>query len=103
MDRVKQKCFVWGLLICLVLVNGYMVAPSVAHAAKHASHKAGTHSTGLCAWLCAAGQGIETSSIIPEAKPLPTDIVVFERVVQTQQVLPLQAFLRGPPLSITLN
>ena len=103
MSRLKSYALVWSLLVCLVLVNGYMAAPSVAHAAKHASHQAGTHSTGICAWLCAVGQGIETSSVIPEAKPLPTDIVVFDRVVQTQQVLPLQAFLRGPPLSITLN
>ena len=99
MVRLKRSGLVWALLFCLVLVNGFMAAPSVAHAAHHASHKAGTHSTSLCAWLCAAGQGIETGFIVPEANSLPVDYFVFEWRAEIQQALPLQAFLRGPPAS----
>jgi len=40
-----------------------MAAPSVAHAEHHGAHKAGTHATGICAWLCAAGQETESSSV----------------------------------------
>jgi hypothetical protein len=59
---VKRSGLVWGLVLCLVLVNGFMAAPSVAHAEHHGAHKAGTHATGMCAWLCAAGQQVESSS-----------------------------------------
>ncbi len=62
-SRIKRPWFVWLLLLCLVLVNGFMAAPGVGHAEHHATHKAGTHTTGICAWFCAAGQGVESSSV----------------------------------------
>ena len=40
-----------------------MAAPGVAHAEHHGAHKADTHATGICAWLCAAGQEVESSSV----------------------------------------
>ena len=48
MVRLKQSWLVWSLLLCLVLVNGLLAVPAVAHADHHAKHQAGTHSTGLC-------------------------------------------------------
>ena len=36
-----------------------MYPQTVAHAAHHAHHKAATHSTALCTWMCAAGQAQE--------------------------------------------
>jgi hypothetical protein len=62
MGRLKQSGFVWSLLLCLVLVNGFLAVPAVAHADHHAKHEAGTHSTGLCAWQCIAGQTAEAAS-----------------------------------------
>ena len=49
----KRPTLIWGLLLVIVMVNGLMAAPSVGHAEHHADHQTGTHSTGLCAWLCA--------------------------------------------------
>jgi hypothetical protein len=41
-----------------------MAAPGVAHAEHHGTHHdAGTHASGICAWFCASGQGVETSSV----------------------------------------
>lgn len=88
---------VWALLLCLVLVNGFMAAPSVAHAAHHATHQANTHATGICAWLCTAGQGLESPSVIFEsvlqvvgrAGDVPADRATFHA--------PAILFLRGPP------
>jgi len=40
-----------------------MAAPSVGHAEHHSSHNAGTHATGICAWFCAAGQDVESSTV----------------------------------------
>jgi len=74
-----------------------MAAPSVAHAAHHASHKAGTHSTSLCAWLCAAGQGIETSSVSPESALRLLTLVEFRDVDQIQKRFLSVVLLRGPP------
>ncbi|MBH0200203.1 MAG: hypothetical protein HP497_12415 [Nitrospira sp.] len=61
--RLKYPGAVWALVLCLVLVNAAMAAPSVAHAEHHGAHKAGTHATGICAWLCAAGQAVESSPV----------------------------------------
>lgn len=60
--KLKQSWFVGSLLFCLVLVNGFMAVPAVVHADHHAKHEAGMHSTGLCAWECAAGQTAEDVS-----------------------------------------
>jgi hypothetical protein len=94
---VKRAAFVWALLFCIVLVNGFMAAPSVGHAEHHAKHQAGTHSTGICAWLCAAGQGVETTS----AQPVSglqlierTILLPFNAVINTVWFL---RFFRGPP------
>jgi hypothetical protein len=97
MAELKRSGLVWALLLCLVLVNGFMAAPSVAHAAHHATHKAGTHTTGLCAWLCAAGQGIETSSVSLESTLQLVDRVDFYHVDRPQHDRASCIFLRGPP------
>jgi hypothetical protein len=56
--------FVWALVLCLVLTNGFMAAPSVAHAEPHGTHHdAGTHASGICAWFCASGQEVEHSPV----------------------------------------
>ncbi len=97
MVMLKRSALVWPLLLCLVLVNGFMAAPSVAHAAHHANHQAGTHTTGLCAWLCAAGQGIETAPVNLESKLQLFDLVVCRDVSQAQRQLSSLPFFRGPP------
>lgn len=99
MSRLKHPKLVWGLLLCLVLVNGSMAVPSVAHAAKHATHKAGTHSTGLCAWLCAAGQGIESASVPFESKLQVLDSVELQHVDYIRCPSSSFVFPRGPPPS----
>jgi hypothetical protein len=94
---VKRSAFVWALLFCIVLVNGFMAAPSVGHAEHHADHQAGTHSSGLCAWLCAGAVGIESSAVqfvsglrLLEWVSIPSFDVVLS-------VVPLSYFFRGPP------
>lgn len=95
--RLKQSWFVWSLLTCLVLVNGAMAAPSVGHAEHHADHKAGTHSTGLCAWLCAAGQEVESTSILLEStlQLVEQTVVVHSNPIRVP--VAFHYFFRGPP------
>ena len=94
---MTRPAFVWTLLFCIVLVNGLMAAPSVGHAQHHADHQGATHSTGICAWLCAAGVGIESSDIqliselqFLERVGIPSFDIIFSAV-------PFSSFFRGPP------
>ncbi|MGE0470644.1 MAG: hypothetical protein AB7L09_18935 [Nitrospira sp.] len=94
----KRSAFIWALLFCIVLVNGAMVAPSVSHAEHHADHQAGSHSTGLCAWLCAGGVGIGSSGVqfgshlqlLAPVNSSPGETVL--------SVVSLSYFFRGPPI-----
>jgi len=74
-----------------------MAAPSVGHAEHHADHQAGTHSSGLCAWLCAGAVGIESSVVqvasglqLLEWIAIPSFDLVFREIT-------LPYFFRGPP------
>ncbi len=88
---------VWLLLLCVLLANGLTAAPSVAHAAKHGSHESGTHSTGLCAWLCAAGHGVEASSLSFESTLQLVDRVHDVGAGRFSPPQTLTAYFRGPP------
>lgn len=95
--QAKRLALVWALLLCIGLVNGFMAAPSVGHAEHHADHQAGTHSTGICAWLCAAGQDIQSVSA-----PLISEFQSVQWTVATRvdPVLTPGFFyhsFRGPP------
>ena len=95
----RRPVFVWALLLCIVLVNASMAAPSVGHAKHHADHQTGTHSTGICAWLCAAGQGIESASAPLNTQLQPIEGLVAVQIKPTLTPISLRNFSRGPPIS----
>lgn len=97
MVRVKQPGLVWSLLLCLVLVNGFVAAPAVAHADHHAKHQAGTHSTGLCAWQCAAGQSIDTAAVVLSSSLQFVDMVEAHQIDRVPTASPVLRLFRGPP------
>jgi hypothetical protein len=75
-----------------------MVYPqTLAHAAHHAHHKAATHSTALCTWMCAAGQAQESISFNFEIETQP--LALLERFVAPPVIEVHFAALasRGPP------
>lgn len=95
--NIKRPALVWGLLLVIVMVSGFMAAPSVGHVQHHADHQAGTHSTGLCAWLCAGGVGITSSDVqfISQLQLLErSGSSILEPVLS---VVSLPYFFRGPP------
>lgn len=101
MGRLKLSAYTWTLLLCLVLTNGFMAAPSVAHAEHHgAHHDAGTHASGICAWLCAAGQDIDTSPVEPTSNLQLVELVLVAYLGEAQDLITLSAFPRGPPLHL---
>lgn len=74
-----------------------MAAPSVGHAEHHADHQAGTHSSGICAWLCAGGVGIESSVVQLTSKPQLLEWISIPSFDVVLSVVSLPYFFRGPP------
>lgn len=98
---MTRSALIWALLLCIVLVNGAMAAPSVGHAEHHADHQAGAHSTGLCAWLCVAGQGVESSSVVVTSTLQLVEGVVVSRCEAILDPGAFPHFLRGPPVVLS--
>jgi len=102
MSLVKRPRLVWALLVCLVLTNGFMAVPSVVHAEHHGTHHdAGTHASGICAWLCAAGQDIDISSVEPTSNLQLVEYAQVAYFDEVQDSITLSTFPRGPPLSLS--
>lgn len=102
MFLVKRPRLVWALLVCLVLTNGFMAAPSAAHAEHHGTHHdAGTHASGICAWFCTAGQDIDTSSVEPTSTLQLVESAPVAGLVVAQDSIALSTFPRGPPLPLS--
>ncbi len=95
---INNSKLVWASLLCLVLVNGSMAAPSVAHAEHHGHHQAGTHTTSICAWLCAAGQEVESSSVEFESSLQLIGLTESPSANPILQLFSTNRFARGPPI-----
>ncbi len=97
MSTMKSPAVVWVLLFCTLFVNGFMVAPSVGHAEHHTDHQTTTHSSGMCAWFCTAGEAIESALVQLNQQLQPIEQVAPAPVAT---LLPLDSFhsrFRGPP------
>ena len=99
MIRLNRQILVLPLVACLLLVPALASPATVAHEAQHAHHKAATHSSALCSWLCGAGQGFQLSDsvFVPTIVFLATlDIESADQIDDAVSVLSLS---RGPPAS----
>jgi hypothetical protein len=97
--RLNRQIFILPLVACLLLVPALGASATVAHEAQHAHHKAATHSSALCSWLCGVGQGFDlTDSVfVPTIIFLETlDSEFADQTDDTVFVFPLS---RGPPAS----
>lgn len=99
MSRIidKPSWLVWSLLACLVLANGFMTVFSAGHLDNHTGHHSGTHATGPCAWLCAAGQAVESGLVHLDGhdrSTVPVDWLTLDAFTAT---LSFRAWFRGPP------
>ncbi|MFY4727649.1 hypothetical protein [Nitrospira sp. BLG_2] len=94
---IKQSGLVWAVLLAVVLANGFMAAPSVGHAEHDACHQTQSHSTGLCAWLCAGGVGIESSVVQFSSERQLLEWLGIPPSDVALTVVSLSYFFRGPP------
>ncbi len=83
------------LTIMLILVMGLMELSMASHAIDHQHHSAQTHTTGICAWMCAAAHTISTDSQIFAPHVTRLEIVQsspFSSIIShTQLFLPARA------------
>ncbi len=90
-----------GLAACLLFLSGSLLSQVAQHALHHAHHKATTHASPLCAWICAAGEIHQGVAVHPTADGAPaaqTDAAVVQNPLL---ILCLEVLSRGPPLSLT--
>ena len=98
MNRRIRQFAVGGLALWLVALSGIVYPQLTAHMAQHAHHKAATHATALCSWLCIAADAVESTAV---------DIAPVRYVTFLEQVSPVtqlhvshssQPPSRAPPL-----
>ena len=86
MPRISLKPIALLVVTAIVLMLTLATSGTFAHEVKHATHhSAAMHTSGLCAWMCAAGGAVITPAFLP----------AFSTVVQ-QPVL----ILASQPLSL---
>jgi hypothetical protein len=56
------KAFSLALSFTLILMMGSMQLNVGSHSVEHQHHSAQTHTTGICAWMCAAAQTISSDT-----------------------------------------
>ena len=59
MTHKIRQCVVGGFALWLVALSGIVYPQLTAHMAQHAHHRAATHATALCSWLCIAADAVE--------------------------------------------
>jgi len=79
--RPIRKITAVGLVACLLTLTGLVYPQTVPHAAHHAHHQASDHTSPLCAWLCATGQGVESAKLFFHGLVLPLRVFEFPKEV----------------------
>lgn len=94
---ILKRQFIGPLAALLLLVGALASLQSVTHATHHAHHNAATHVTAFCAWMCAAGQIIESGAIQFEAGFRPPGIAQPFGLVEPDLIVWSVFASRGPP------
>lgn len=89
------------LLACAFLILQGMVYPHMLeHLSQHVHHQPGVHGTVVCAWMCAAGQDVESvAEWVPVTSPVIAlaDDILFDSISIESRALWTS---RGPPNSL---
>jgi hypothetical protein len=83
----------------LVALSGIVYPQLAAHMGQHAHHKAATHATALCSWLCISADVVEGASV--DCAPVDHVALVEQEILESQVSVPLtvQPPSRAPPLA----
>lgn len=86
------------LILCILVVGGLASAQSITHESHHAHHQKAAHSTALCSWMCAAGQGWEGASLPTPLELIPLEFVELASLSQASTLYTNSSATRGPPV-----
>ena len=92
-----RHILVWALAACVLLAIGLVYPQTVPHAVHHAHHTAATHTSALCAWLCAVGQSLEGLEPVYEGYVRSLGLTVLPRELRPLNPLSTSPTSRGPP------
>ncbi len=79
-------------------MSGALSAQAAQHSTHHAHHKAATHASSICSWMCAAGQVIQ--SVDFELREPNRTIIEIEIHIPSSvdRVLSYSSHSRAPPV-----
>jgi len=98
MNNSLRRSVAVGLAVCLLLLSALVYPQTVAHAAHHAHHKAATHATALCSWMCAAGQVLEGIQVVLQTDFAPILFAALPVFHEPCNNITLVSSSRGPPV-----
>ena len=98
MNRRIQQCVVGGFALWLVALSGIVYPQLTSHMGQHEHHKAATHATALCSWLCNAADAVEGTSV--SFAPVEQVALFEQERFESQIPAPLTVHppSRAPPL-----
>jgi hypothetical protein len=96
--RLNRQILVLPLVACLLLAPALASPAMVTHEAQHAHHKAATHSSALCTWLCGAGQGIYLVDSVFSPTIIFLQTLDIESANQMDDADSVFFLSRGPPI-----
>jgi len=96
--RIQQLAVVCFAL-WLVALSGIVYPQLTAHMGQHQHHKAATHATALCSWLCISADAVEGTAV--HLAPVDQVALVDQDILESQVSVPLtvQPPSRAPPRS----
>jgi hypothetical protein len=92
-----QRLIAFSLVFCLLAVGGAANGLLVQHELEHAHHKAATHATAVCTWVCSAGQVLEGLTVALPVTLAPLEILSVPRSDEWIDAVRVVAPSRGPP------
>lgn len=99
MRRLRSRFTAWSLIVGMLLLLSMATSGAVVHELTHASHHtAGMHTSGICAWMCAAGHMLDAEQV---TLPIRLALLTCERLPVSHTPLHQTTDAptsRGPPI-----
>jgi hypothetical protein len=94
--RIRQFA-VAGFALWLVALSGIVYPQLTAHMGQHEHHKAATHATALCSWLCISADAVGGTTV--HLAPVNQVTLIDQDFPESQVSAPLtvQPPSRAPP------
>ena len=98
MKLLRHPILSLTLVTCFLFVGGVLTSQGAAHTLHHAKHKASTHSSIVCSWMCAVGQAAD--AVEPVLQTPISDVGLLEAFISAPSAKTpvLGFFSRGPPI-----